>query len=446
LDAAARRRGAAGLIERSIDWAVPGERPCAYDMGMPQVLPRLRFELDFQPSPIADRPGLMVRDPYGYSDATLIVPTQLVPALSCFDGRQTELDLRQALAAATSDAQVDELMNHLISTLDTAGFLNTPGFDALRERSHQRFAQTPRRAAAHAGGAYPDDPAELRELFLDYLAQPEHPPAAAAGLVGIAAPHVSPEGGWKCYREAFGALPEELKDDLFVVLGTSHYGEPGRFGLTRKDYVTPYGAARTETSWVDELARNAASGVCMEDYCHAVEHSIEFQVVFLQTLYGANVRVLPVLCGSFGHCIAEGKRPEQDEGIRAFLDSLAGLTAREGAHVRFVLGVDLAHIGRRYGDASAARCGEGRMTEVERRDHERLAALGAGDADGFWDLVAGKREDELRWCGSAPLYTFLRAARPARAELRRYQQWNIDEQSAVTFAALSFHRAPRGTE
>ena len=38
----------------------------------------------------------------------------------------------------------------------------------------------------------------------------------------------------------------------------------------------------------------------MEDYCHAVEHSIEFLVVFLQHLFGSDIRILPVLCGSVG--------------------------------------------------------------------------------------------------------------------------------------------------
>ena len=46
--------------------------------------------------------------------------------------------------------------------------------------------------------------------------------------------------------------------------------------------------------------------------------------------------------------------------------------------------------------------------------------------------------DALRWCGTAPLYAFLRVVRPRRGELLRYEQWNIDEQSVVSFAALAF--------
>ena len=50
------------------------------------------------------------------------------------------------------------------------------------------------------------------------------------------------------------------------------------------------------------------------------------------------------------------------------------------------------------------------------------------------------RQDDLKWCGSSPLYTFLRAVPGAKGTLRGYEQWNIDEQSVVSFAALSFKR------
>jgi hypothetical protein len=51
------------------------------------------MELDFVPSPLEDRPGLMVRDPFHYSDATLIIPPPLAPLLGMFDGEQTEDEL-----------------------------------------------------------------------------------------------------------------------------------------------------------------------------------------------------------------------------------------------------------------------------------------------------------------------------------------------------------------
>jgi hypothetical protein len=61
----------------------------------------------------------------------------------------------------------------------------------------------------------------------------------------------------------------------------------------------------------------------------------------------------------------------------------------------------------------------------------------ASDADGFWGLVQ-ENKDDLKWCGSSPIYTFLKAVPQARGTLRRYQQWNIDEESVVSFAAMGF--------
>jgi len=49
--------------------------------------------------------------------------------------------------------------------------------------------------------------------------------------------------------------------------------------------------------------------------------------------------------------------------------------------------------------------------------------------------------DDLRWCGSSPLSAFLRAAAPARGQLLRYEQWNIDAESVVSFGSLAFARA-----
>ena len=63
---------------------------------------------------------------------------------------------------------------------------------------------------------------------------------------------------------------------------------------------------------MDELAAPRRSAVRMEDYCHAVEHSIEFQVLFLQYLYGPNIRILPILCGSFARSIYRGGKPEDE--------------------------------------------------------------------------------------------------------------------------------------
>ena len=262
-------------------------------------------------------------------------------------------------------------------------------------------------------------------------------PPAADSVAAIAAPHVSPEGGWPSYQAAYGALTPGDGDRTFMVLGTSHYGQAERFGLTRKNYVTPLGEAQTDLSLVEELATAAPEAVLMEDYCHAIEHSIEFQVVFLQHLFGPGMRVVPILCGSYARSIYVGGMPENQEPVRRFAGALGEIAAREGRRICWVLGVDMAHMGRRYGDPFPARAGRGEMENVARRDRERVDRILAGDAGGFWERVQ-EGQDDLKWCGSSSIYTFLRAVPQARGTLLRYDQWNIDEQSVVTFAGIAF--------
>ena len=388
------------------------------------------------PSPVPERPGLLIRDPYRYSEAVIIVPPPLVQCLQFFDGTQTDLDLRAALVQLTGDLDVGALQENLIDTLSHSGFLNDDTFAQMREDRQREFAAAPRREAVHAGSAYPLEIEPLRETMRGYMGS-DGAADSADGLLGIAAPHVSPFGGWQSYQAAYRAMAPAYRERTFVVLGTSHYGEPERFGLTRKPYVTPIGESQVDRALVDWLEKHGGPAVRMEDYCHSVEHSIEFQVLFLQYLYGPDIRVLPILCGPYAQSLYGGGAPETNEHVRQFLDALSEMGAREGSRLFWVLGIDMAHMGRRYGDSFAAIADQGAMESVAAQDRARIARIEAGDLGGFWDLVQ-QRQDDLKWCGSAPLYTFLKAVPNARGKLLRYEQWNIDEKSVVSFAGMSF--------
>ncbi len=402
------------------------------------MLPRLRADLDMMPSPVPDKPGLLIRDPFHFSEATLIIPPHMVECLTFFDGQQSSLDLRAHLVRLTGSVDVSEVEQHLVDTLSEAGFLEDDAFAHRKHLVEQAFAAAPARLAQHAGSGYPEDAAELAAEFGEYLGEPDPDPGPT---LAIAAPHVSPFGGIESYRAAYRALTPADAQRTFVVLGTSHYGEPERFGMTRKPFQTPLGSTMPAYNLIDELGGAAGDAIRMEDYCHAIEHSIEFQVVFLQHLFGPDIRVLPILCGSFLRSVYEGGLPEDTERVRRMFGALGEMAAREGSKLCWVLGVDMAHVGKRYGDRFTAMAEQGPLVEVAGRDRDRIARIEAGDARGFWERVQEDKDEsktELKWCGSAPIYTFLKAMPQARGRLRRYQQWNIDEQSVVSFAAMQF--------
>jgi len=116
---------------------------------------------------------------------------------------------------------------------------------------------------------------------------------------------------------------------------------------------------------------------------------------------------------------------------------LGEIAAREKEKLFWVLGIDMAHMGRRYGDPFEAIADADEMTEVSRRDNQRIGRMEAGDAAGFWDLVQPEHDD-LKWCGSSPVYTYLKCVPGTKGTLQRYEQWNIDEQSVVSFAGMTF--------
>jgi AmmeMemoRadiSam system protein B len=387
------------------------------------------------PSPDPERPGLFIRDPYHYSDATLLVPPPLVPALEWFDGHSSTLDLRAELVRITGEIQVGDIERHLFEALNEAGFLENERYLALKSQREAEFATEPVRAPNFADSGYPASLPKLSALLEKEIGESR----AQENTVAIAAPHASPDAGWATYRAAYQALParDKAADATFVILGTSHYGAPERFGLTVKNFNTPFGDAQTNTALVKELAESAKDAVAMEDYCHAVEHSIEFQVVMLQHMYGPAVRILPILCGPFVKSIYEGGLPEDTPRVARFFDALGNLGAREGHRLVWVLGVDMAHMGQRYNDPLRATANIGEMQAIELRDRERIAKIAEADLAGYWSLVQ-ERHDDLKWCGSAPFYTFMKVMPGMKGELLDYHQWQIDPQSVVSFGALRF--------
>jgi AmmeMemoRadiSam system protein B len=411
---------------------------------MSKRLPKLRTGIDIFPSPLEDRPGLLIRDPFCYTDEILIIPPLLARGLIYFDGEQTEIDLQAHLSQLIGQIVPSENIGALIEALDGSGFLETPTFENMREQRQAEFAAADVRLPAHAGAAYPDQIESLRatlETNLGRSVAPSTHPAAKLPL-GLAAPHVSPVGGWSGYKAAYNRLTTEVVEELtgrtVVILGTSHYGRPEKFGVTRKPFLSPFGITEVDTPLLDRLIKRAPRAIIEEDYCHSIEHSIEFQCVFLQYKLGVDFKILPILCGPFVEALMSGDPPERNEDVGRFFDALGEMADQERERLFWVLGIDLAHIGSRYGDRLPSRAYEGEMIAVRGQDEERLAQICAGNARGFHDLVHPNR-DPLKWCGVSPLYTMLASHPNLSGQVLAYDQWNIDEQSVVSYAALEFN-------
>jgi hypothetical protein len=364
--------------------------------------------------------------------------------LRFLDGDHTELDLQEALTRATGELVFSDTVRQFEGALREQGFLETEEFYRLRDEKQAAFQERSERLPVHAGEAYPAGAAEVRSTFEKYFAAVRESDSLSSSALGVAAPHVSPEGGRNCYALTYRGLATlpGVAERTFVVLGTSHFGAPEKFGLTRKPFITPLGTLRVNLELVDRLEQHGGEAVSREDYCFAIEHSIEFQCVFLQYALGSDLKIVPILCGPFAESLETGRPPETNPEVASFFEALEELAESQAERLFWVLGIDLAHVGRRYGDDFAARAEQGAMAAVAEQDRERLEALCTGELDRFFELVR-TNGDELNWCGYSSLYTFAKALPRARGRILRYEQWNIDPQSVVSFASLEFS-APSG--
>jgi AmmeMemoRadiSam system protein B len=116
------------------------------------------------------------------------------------------------------------------------------------------------------------------------------------------------------------------------------------------------------------------------------------------------------------------------------LDALGESIAGSVRKVCVIAGVDLAHVGPRFGDALANTPAV--LERVAREDGKMLEPVIAADPAAFFESVAADG-DSRRICGLSPIYAFLRALPGARGELLRYSQWP-DQQGAVSFCAAAF--------
>jgi predicted class III extradiol MEMO1 family dioxygenase len=155
---------------------------------------------------------------------------------------------------------------------------------------------------------------------------------------------------------------------------------------------------------------------------------------------GERLRAVPILCGGLSRSLHAGLLPEWDDNVRRFFDALKETTAERGDELIFLLGIDLAHIGRRYGDSEAAIAEQGPLAQVRELDEQRLAQIAMGSLEGYYDLVL-PTQDDLRWCGHGPLYTFLASMNGLYdGRVLSYEQWNIDPESVVSFTGMEFRQ------
>jgi AmmeMemoRadiSam system protein B len=221
-----------------------------------------------------------------------------------------------------------------------------------------------------------------------------------------------------------------------VLLGVGHQVVGDLFCLTDKDFDTPLGIVRSDKALVQKLREAGKRVVAPNDFAHRSEHSVEFQVLFLQHLLKKDsFTIVPIICGSLIPELPEYSRDAYRKKAGDFLASLKEILKDERGETLLIAGVDFSHIGPKFGHGMPARHLQG---QSERHDKSLLNALTMMDANKYWEESI-RVKDQYNVCGFAAMACMLEVMPDCRGQVLHYQIWHEDAtQSAVSFASMVF--------
>ena len=123
-----------------------------------------------------------------------------------------------------------------------------------------------------------------------------------------------------------------------------------------------------------------------------------------------------------------------------FLNKLREILLDPEQETLLVAGVDLSHIGLKFGHERPADYLD---SQAEKHDRNLLEYLSHGDADSFWQESQGV-EDRFHVCGFSALACLLEVLSGWKGEILDYERWHEEAtKSAVSFSALLF-KSPSG--
>jgi AmmeMemoRadiSam system protein B len=370
--------------------------------------------------------------------------------VSLLDGKRTAAQVRDLFLKSTGSAIELPVILDLARALEDAGYLETPAVAGRRRALLEAFKASGRRPALFAGPSYPAEPLALAGALGGFFKAEGGPGkdkaegALAPSPTGLVSPHIDFARGGPAYAWAYQALSERTPPDVIVALGVAHVSPDSPWTFTPKSYETPFGAMEVDSSLYDALARKVWYEPRADEWVHKGEHSLEFQAVWLRYLWREKTPPwVPVLVSSFERFSpdeAPSGVPTIEKAIKDFGAVLRAEQAK-GRRVMVLCGVDLAHVGPRFGDD--VEITPELEKKIEDEDRRSLVAAMALDADGFYRSVIAD-EHWRKVCGLSALYTGLRLIKelgggtPAPGRLLAYGQAPDPSGGVVSFASALF--------
>jgi len=415
-------------------------------MPEPIEYPRLRYVEAF-PVEQNGQTYFYVRDPLEIAPSPLVMSAVDFFIIALFDGVHSRSDIKLEFARKFGGILLpDQQLQKIIEILDDNYYLDTVLFREQTNRVVAEFRNSAIRKAWHAGVSYEAEPLRLRKQLEDFYRHPEGAGAAngengavpeGMQLRAIMAPHIDIRVGGPCYTHAYRCLENSPEADLYIILGVAHYGGNGFFVATAKDFETPLGTVETDREFLEAWSGNAGKDLTGEEFAHRTEHSIEFQLPFLQHVLKHPFKILPVLCGAVQPLLQSGPSSKEAAEISASIEALKRTLREQGKRVIFILSVDLAHLGPKFGDALPVT--ESDAQRIREADYKMFEILARLDAKSFYRLI----EEELlprRVDACAAAATLLAVMEEGEGKVVAYgQNFQPDTRSMVSYGSMAFY-------
>ncbi|MBD0305364.1 MAG: AmmeMemoRadiSam system protein B [Nitrospiraceae bacterium] len=405
--------------------------------------PSLR-NLQFSPLKEQEEQYVLLWDPTGLTTEKLIVPLNYFYLLQFFDGEHSLEQIGAEYLSKFGEFLLPDRLQKLVADLEAKLFLEGERAEAATHAAITAYRSSTSRPAVFAGRSYDSDGEKLQRQLEGFFTSKEGPdfrPSVNKGkkIKGIVAPHYDLQQGGPIYAWAYKELKEAEAPDLFVVLGTCHTGLNNGFALTDKDFQTPLGTVSVDHAFLERLRQAGGSVFFEEDFSHRNEHSIEFQLPFLQYSVGEKqpFTIVPVLCAFAPDSLVDPESQALSDKVELFIRSMKTALAESGREACFIASVELAHIGMRYGDNKPPT--DYSFHKCMQADLEMLKHVENLDAESFAKFIRNER-NARRISGFAVIYTLLRLIQADKGEVLRYDRGVTDQfNSTVTYASMAFY-------
>lgn len=408
----------------------------------PKQYPLLR-NLQYSPLKQEGDQYIVLWDPTRISTEKLIIPLSYFFVIQHFDGEHSLEQIATLYLKKFGEFLNPDSLYRLVDDLDDKLFLEGARFEAAKEAAKTAYRNAPIRKAYFAGKSYPEDKEKLLAQIDSFYSSKEGPEIKASinrgkTIRALVAPHYELREAGPIYAWAYKELKEAVSPDLFVIVGTCHAGLEQLYALTDKDFETPLGHVPIDRPILDRLRATMPAAFFEEELSHQQEHTIEFQLPFIQHAKGLDtpITLVPVLCAFSAAHVTNPQFAVERERIDLFARVLRDALAASGRAACLIASAELAHLGLRYGDAGPPT--DFAFHRCMQNDLEMLKHVEDGDPQALADYIA-KEQDGRRVSGFAPIYTLLKLLGDAKGQVLRYDRGITDQfNSTVTYASMVF--------